>query len=62
MLSDRGANFMAVTLENYIKQLKIKHLKTSAYHPRTNGKVEKVNESIVAMIAKAIGGAKHKWD
>lgn len=62
ILSDRGSNFMAKVLERYLEKLRIKHLRTSAYHPRTNGKVEKVNESLVLMIEKAVMGAKHKWD
>ena len=38
ILTDRGANFMAKTLNHYIRKQNVKHLLTSAYHPRTNGK------------------------
>ncbi len=43
ILTDRGSNFCANTLESYLRRLQVKHLRTSAYHPRTNGMVERVN-------------------
>jgi hypothetical protein len=40
IISDRGRNFLARELKGFIDLLRIKHLKTSAYHPRTTGKIE----------------------
>jgi transposase-like protein len=34
IMSDRGRNFLARELKGFIDLLSIKHLKTSAYHPR----------------------------
>jgi transposase InsO family protein len=39
IITDRGSNFLAGTLKEYLQMQEIKHLKSSAYHPRTNGKV-----------------------
>jgi predicted aspartyl protease len=62
LVSDRGRNFLALPLENYLKTLMVKHLKTSAYHPRTNGKVESFNGTLGRMLAKSVKGARRKWD
>lgn len=43
ILSDRGANFVAPFVASFLRLLNIKQLKTSAYHPRTNGKTERFN-------------------
>ncbi|KAG0781421.1 hypothetical protein G6F22_009577 [Rhizopus arrhizus] len=37
ILTDRGANFMAKVVKQYIKKIKARHVLTSAFHPRTNG-------------------------
>jgi transposase InsO family protein len=62
ILSDRGANFLAGQLQSYLRTMEIKHLRTSAYHPRTNGKVESLNGVLGKMLSKAVGSARHKWD
>ena len=56
ILSDRGANFMAKTLETYLELQKIKHLRTSAYHPRTNGVTERFNGLLGKMVTKYANG------
>jgi transposase InsO family protein len=60
ILSDRGRNFLARELKGYIDLLSIKHLKTSAYHPRTNGKIENYNGLLGRMLARCVKGARHK--
>ena len=63
ILSDRGAQFMAKTLDIYLRQQNIKHLTTSAYHPRTNGKTERTNGVFKKIITKHVGNhMRHKWD
>jgi transposase InsO family protein len=62
ILSDRGSNFMSDTLQDYLHELNIRHLKTSAYHPRTNGMVEKLNGHIQRQLMALCGSATHKWD
>lgn len=43
---------MAEALERYLDIQKIKNLKTSAYHPRTNGLVERLNGQIGEIFRK----------
>ena len=62
ILTDRGANFMAEALNVYLKDQKVKHLATSAYHPQTNGRNERFNGLLGSILTKLVGGARHKWD
>jgi hypothetical protein len=62
ILTDRGSNFLADSLNHYLTEQQIRHLKTSAYHPRTNGMVEKVNGAIQRQLLALCGTATHKWD
>ena len=50
ILTDRGSNFMEAVLNQYLELMKIKHIRTTAYHPRTNGLVERFNGMIGGMM------------
>ncbi|OMJ14519.1 Retrovirus-related Pol polyprotein from transposon [Smittium culicis] len=62
IVSDRGVQFTAKVMEEYMQIQKIKHLFTSEYHPQTNGKTERVNGVIGNIIAKMAYRDKTKWD
>jgi len=62
IVSDRGANFMSDVLQRYLEKLHIKHKATSAYHPRSNGKCERLNGVIGHMLSKYVGTHVHSWD
>ena len=53
LMSDRGANFLSELVLEICKQLQIKKVNTSGYHPQTNGLVEKFNSTLIGMISKA---------
>lgn len=54
ILTDRGSQFMGNLLKEYLCILQTKHLKTSAYHPRTNGMVERLNGTIKSAFSKMV--------
>lgn len=62
ILTDRGANFTSNIVKHYIKKLNVKHKLTSAFHPRTNGKCERLNGTSKAALRKYTNGALHRWD
>lgn len=62
VLSDRGPNFMSQVLNFYLGRAKIHHKYTSAFHPRTNGKVERTNGIVKQMLRKYTNGAIYRWD
>jgi hypothetical protein len=62
IITDRGRNFMALQLKAYLDLLDTKHKKTSAYHPRTNGRVESLNGKLQRILKKCCGSVVSKWD
>ena len=53
---------MARTLKACQNNLKIRHLKTSAFHPRINGETERYNGLLGDILTKLVGNDKHKLD
>lgn len=62
ILTDRGANFMSKVLSHYTTRIGTTHKFTSAFHPRTNGKCERLNGTLKSMLRKYVNGALHIWD
>ncbi|KAG1177351.1 hypothetical protein G6F36_010832 [Rhizopus arrhizus] len=62
ILTDRGANFMSKVVKQYISKIKSKHNLTSAFHPRSNGKCERLNQTFKKMLTKYVNGDIHSWD
>ena len=52
ILSDQGANFMSNLLKQLYRLLKVTRLRTTAYKPSTNGKVERLNGVLIKSLAK----------
>lgn len=62
IISDRGANFTAQILEEYLTKLNIHHRLTSAYHPRSNGAVERLNQDFNNILTKYCENHTNRWD
>ena len=61
VVSDQGRQFLSNMFETVLKLLGTKHLKTSSYHPQTNGLCERVNGILVNSIAKFVQNDQQKW-
>lgn len=48
ILTDQGTPFMSKVTKELYTLLKIKHLKTSVYHPQTDGLLERFNKTLKA--------------
>ena len=59
ILTDQGANFMSSLLVELYRLLKVKPIRTSPYHPQTDGHVERFNGPLKSMLRKA---ATEDWD
>lgn len=46
LLTDRGPGYLARAFEDYLKELKIRHIYCSPHHPQTNGKLERFHETL----------------
>ena len=61
ILSDQGSNFLSKLMEEMYKALGASHLKTSPYHPQTNGAVERFHGTLKSMLHK-MRDDKRGWD
>ena len=62
VLTDQGSNFMSELLGEVFKLLDISHIKTSPYHPQTDGLVERFNGTLKMMLRKFIQEHPNEWD
>lgn len=61
ILTDRGTNFTSKLLKQ-VYQLRIRGLKTTPYHPETDGLVERFNQTLVQMLHKFVCDTGSDWD
>ncbi len=63
ILTDNGEEFMSYIVQNFLQRMKIRHLHTSLYHPQTNGRLEKFNDTCVQMLARYTApNRQDEWD
>ena len=62
ILTDQGANFMSGLLEEVYSSLHIRRIRTSPYHPQTDGLVERFNGTLKAMLKKFNNTRGSDWD
>jgi hypothetical protein len=63
IFTDGGKNLWGGIVQRYLEKIKTLHKGTSPYHPRTNGKVERLNGIIGSMLGKMLLGKPTKlWD
>ena len=61
VLSDQGSVFLGKVIKELCRLLNIKQIKTTAYHPQTNGILERWHSCLKGMIRK-IQGKSQQWD
>ena len=62
LLSDRGSAFLSSLAAEVNLIMDVKKLNTTAYHPQTNGKVERFNNTLVKMLAMYVSMKQKDWD
>ena len=62
LLSDRGGSFMADVMMEIYKYFGVLKVNTSAYHPQTDGMVERFNHTLAAMLAHYVSDGADDWD
>ena len=60
LLTDRGTQFVSALVTQLCNRLHIDKLKTSPYHPLTNGCIERMHGTLSSMIRKSIH-SKFNW-
>ena len=61
ILSDQGSNFMSHLMKQVTEILGIDRIRTSPYHPQTNGMLERFHATLKSMIRKS-SREKNQWD
>lgn len=62
ILTDQGTNFMSDVFKEMCKLLKIKKLQTTAYHPQTNGALERSHRTLTEYLRTYVDGDQSNWD
>lgn len=62
LLSNRGANFTSVLVEELCSTFGIQRCRTTAYHPQCNGQVERFHQTLFCMIRKLTTDKKVHWE
>ena len=62
LLSDRGKAFLSQLMQEVNEVLGVKKVNTTAYHPQTDGLVERFNRTLTSMLAKRVERSGSDWD
>ena len=62
LLSDNGSEFVARLSLAIYKLMRIRKVATTAFHPKSNGGVERVNHSLAQMLSLVISEQHDDWD
>ena len=62
LLSDRGMNYISTLLQEVNRLLEVKHKRTTAYHPATNGQSERIIKVIKYCLAQTVNSTHTDWD
>ena len=61
ILSDQGSEFINDIIDGMCNNIGIPHKITSAYNPRTNGKVERFNQTLIGALRKQVDDNHENW-
>uniref|UniRef100_A0A9J7ZIR3 Gypsy retrotransposon integrase-like protein 1 n=1 Tax=Cyprinus carpio carpio TaxID=630221 RepID=A0A9J7ZIR3_CYPCA len=62
IITDQGTNFMAKVMKLLYKQLGIQGIRTTPFHPQTDGLVERFNGTLKNMLKKFVDESGRDWD
>ncbi|PJE77626.1 hypothetical protein CI610_03449 [invertebrate metagenome] len=62
ILTDQGTNFTSKMIQELYRVMGIKGITTTPYHPQANGKVERFNATLKAVLKKLCTSNNEAWD
>lgn len=62
ILTDQGSNFTSNLFKSVAKLFKMKHIQTTAYHPESNGGLERSHHTLVEYLKHYINQKQTNWD
>ena len=60
-MSDNAPEFVGKVLTVLCDILNVKQLRTTTYHPQSNGSVERAHQTLIRMVGKLDPERKHRW-
>ncbi|CAJ1076939.1 uncharacterized protein LOC118558122 [Xyrichtys novacula] len=60
--TDQGTNFMSKLFTQVMKELKVKHVTSSPYHPESQGALERFHQTLKSMMRKYCLESNREWD
>eukprot|EP00253_Pinus_taeda_P011052 PITA_11052 len=61
IVTDQGSQFTSKLMEKLMEEYKIKHRKSTPYHPQANGQVESTNKVLERILTKTIHLRRRDW-
>uniref|UniRef100_A0A7M4F0X7 Integrase catalytic domain-containing protein n=1 Tax=Crocodylus porosus TaxID=8502 RepID=A0A7M4F0X7_CROPO len=62
IVTDQGTNFMSAVMAAMCRVLHVTHLRTTVYHPQTNGLMERFNATLKGMLRRCTQEDPARWD
>ncbi|KAI2646018.1 Retrovirus-related Pol polyprotein [Labeo rohita] len=62
ILTDQGTPFMSRLMADLCRLLRVKQLRTTIYHPQTDGLVERFNQTLKQMLKRVAAEDRKDWD
>ena len=62
ILTDQGANFVSDLVQKFENLFRIKHIKTTAFHPQSNGALERTHGTIKDLLRTYMADNETEWD
>lgn len=62
ILTDQGSNFVCELIQTFENLFKVKHIQTTAFHPQSNGSLERAHSAVKDLIKTAMEENKNDWD
>lgn len=62
LISDQGREFVNKVNKSLLKKFKTDHRISTAYHPQTNGLVERYNQTLQRSLVKLVNKEQNNWD
>ena len=62
ILTDQRSNFLSELVQNICTLFKVKQMNTTAYHPQTDGLVERFNRTLCDMLACYVHDEQELWE
>eukprot|EP00731_Ephydatia_muelleri_P013042 Em0007g352a len=62
IISDQGREFVNSVCKKLFKLTKVRHKISSAYHPQTNGLIERYNQTLQRSLVKLVNKEQDNWD